>query len=196
MLTTLETPDFKIQERFSPVDSGACSQASVSTGIVMNDVDLPLIQVSIPRGVDDAGTTNFGACPVDFFVDGDLQSLAEASNAQGIEIVASSSRITVRHVDSGLAVQLRIRSSTWGCFFLVQVFLPSSYRADETRLGLLGIPNNNRNDDWVARDGSVLPAPTTDSDSIFGPAYEYCVTNWCERQPEDSLFTYRAGETF
>ena len=87
-------------------------------------------------------------------------------------------------------------SADFGCFFITQVFLPFNYRSDETVLGLLGSPNGVRGDDWVSPDGSPFDPPADQAESIFGRAYDYCVTNWCIRDPDSSIFTYPEGESF
>ena len=46
-VTSLETPEFIIQERFTSVQSDVCSLASVSTGVALQDVNTPTVQVSI-----------------------------------------------------------------------------------------------------------------------------------------------------
>lgn len=198
MVTSLETPGFRIQERFTSVGgSGLCSQASVSTGIVVGEIGLPTIQVSIPDGAvtDPSGT--IGACPVDLYEDGQREDLLTYAGPPGIALSISGSRITVSYPSTGVQVHLQLReSSSFGCFLLVQVFLPITYRSNETVLGLLGTPNDSGADDWVAPDGTLYLAPINEAQRIFSPAYNYCVTNWCIRNETESIFTFRPGESF
>jgi surface protein len=192
MVTSLENPEFRIQERFTSADSTTCAQASVSTGIAVNEQGLPTIQLSLPRG-DGMG----GACPVDLFANGILQPLGSESGIEDIIIAISGARVSIRYPLTGMQVQATIHfSPSFGCFFRTQVFLPFSYRPGETIVGLLGKPNGIRGDDWVSPDGSSSTPPADDAESIFSPAYNYCVSNWCIREEADSIFTYKDDESF
>jgi von Willebrand factor type D domain len=196
MVTSLETPAFRIQERFTAIGSDVCSQASVSTGIAVAEVGFSTVQVSIPRG-DTTGSNFIWNCPVDLFVGGQQTTLTQGTGLEGVQVTISGSDVTITYPSTGLRVRASIRSSaTFGCFFLAQVFLPFSYRPAETILGLLGTPNNNRNDDWRGPDGQVFPPPADEAESVFSRSYNYCVDNWCIRQETESIFTYRDDESF
>ena len=67
--SSLQTPEFMIQERFSSVGSNFCLQTSVSTGIVINDVSVPTVQLSTPRNSTANALNMIGNCPIDFYVD-------------------------------------------------------------------------------------------------------------------------------
>lgn len=58
---------------------------------------------------------------------------------------------------------------------------------------------STRGDDWVSisPEGTVniIQAPATEQDRLFSTAYNYCVTSWCQDEP-NSLFKLRSGETF
>jgi hypothetical protein len=73
-----------------------------------------------------------------------------------------------------------------------KICLPFDYErtVEETFGGLLGTPNDDQGDDWVAKDGKSVPIPTSRDDLRYGPAYDYCVNNWCIRDEFMSLFTY------
>ncbi|KAL7537567.1 hypothetical protein ACHAWF_005810 [Thalassiosira exigua] len=45
-------------------------------------------------------------------------------------------------------------------------------------------------------ENAVLPPPSLEEESIFSPAYNYCVKNWCIDNEGDSVFTYISGESF
>jgi len=64
-----------------------------------------------------------------------------------------------------------------GVIFWFESFFPRACRRDEDLIGLLGKPNGNARDDWVAKEGTVLSAPSNDRDSIFAASYNYCVDN-------------------
>ena len=113
-----------------------------------------------------------------------------------LDIFHSGLCVRVRHRATDVHIDVRVRtfSSSFGCHFLVQVFIPFSYCSDETILGLMGTPNSNRGDDWTAPDGTILATPSTQEDSIFAPLYNYCVENWCIHNANMSLFTYGRNE--
>lgn len=195
-VTSVETPEFKIQELFTDVGSTACSQASVSTGIVVNEPGLRRVQISIPRE-NSNGASLVGSCPVDLFIDGVLGALLDGTAESTIEVTVSARRITLRFPYTGVELYATVSESPdFGCFFQVQVLIPYGYRNGETIVGLLGTPDFNRANDWVAPDGSSYTPPATEEDSIFSTAYNYCIENWCVRQASDSLFSFRDGETF
>ena len=54
----------------------------------------------------------------------------------------------------------------------------------------------HRSDDWRASNGTVISGPKTEEERLFSTAYEYCTSNWCINDEEDSIFTYGAGESF
>lgn len=193
---SLEDPSFMIQERFSAVSSTFCSQASVSTGVAIQDTNLPRIQISTPTlGTAAASSLNIvNSCPIDFYVNG-VPSLLSSDVNSDIAVTQTSFRsIRIQYPSTNVIVDIGIRpSASFGCTFLVQVFIPFSFRPDETILGLLGTPNGNRGDDWRSRDGTVLTAPEVEDSTIFSQSYNYCVQNWCIRSSDESLFTYNIG---
>lgn len=197
MLTSLEDSSFVIQERFTNAGSNACSQASVSTGIAIREVDLPMIQVSIPRSGLAATNTLLNGCPIDLLIDGRPTDLSTGFSDPKVEVSATSNSIRVVYPETGLEISTSVRiSSSFGCFFLVQIFLPFDYRQGETLIGLLGKPNGNRGDDWVDPSGSSYAPPVNQEQSIFSDAYNYCVENWCVQEEINSIFTFQPGETF
>lgn len=103
-VTSLETAAFLIQELFSDAGSSICSQVSVSTGVAIREVDLPVIQISV------------------LFVGGALATLTNGTGMNSIQVSVAGSSITVRYPFTGVQVLLTVRSSgTFGCFFQVQV---------------------------------------------------------------------------
>jgi len=183
MVSSLETPDFAIQERLESAGSGICSQASVSTGVVVNEPGIPTVQISIAQqpGVNSTGNISVSGneCPVNVYVDGAIQdSFANLTNLNDqveIEIIGTSVRVFFPF--TGVQARPTMRySASFGCHFTLQVFIPFEYRSDETILGLLGTPNKNRGDDWISADGSPYTPPATVEDSIFSPSYTYCAT--------------------
>jgi len=75
---------FLVQERFTAVSSGSCSQASVSTGVaVKEDTSKPILQVSTPRTGESSQNT-INSCPIDFYVDGTASTLDTDLSASNI----------------------------------------------------------------------------------------------------------------
>lgn len=194
MVTSLESPKFMIQERFSAVASTICSQASVSTGIAIQEENLPKIQLTLPKDLSAADSLNVdtvAGCPLQFFLDGNLTAMEAGTGTEDIEILVDGSLVEISFPFTGVEIRARVReSSAFGCFFTIQVFLPFTYRSGETILGLLGKPNGNARDDWVGVDGTTLQAPANQEDSLFSAAYNYCVDNWCIKNESESIFTH------
>ncbi len=206
-VTSLQTPGFKVQERFHPV-TPANFHASVSTGVVFQDVGMPKVEFSTPRGNINQGQGNgnnspalnqVGNCGIDLYVDGIAKLFTDDLGA-GIDFFqdAANSRYRIKHTATELSLDITVEESTkFGCNFLVQVFLPSGYRSGETILGLLGTPNGNPNDDWRTPNGATVTVPANQNARMFRDAYEYCVDNWMVQNAADSLFTYvRDDESF
>ncbi len=195
-VTSLENPSFQIQERFTSIGSDFCSQASVSTAVAIADVDTPTIQISTPRTSVPSSLNSIGNCQIDLFVDGTEMMFGDDIGSSKVEVALSGSRISIVHTETFVSLDIAVsESSSFGCHFLVQVFIPNVYRLGETILGLLGTPNGDRSDDWRLPDGTVVAAPTSTEESIFSTSYNYCV-NWCIRDEANSIFTYRDGESF
>lgn len=194
MVTSLESPNFMIQERFSAVVSTICTQASVSTGIAIQEENLPKIQLTLPKDLSAAESPNMdtvAGCPLQFFLDGDPTTLESGTGTEDIEISVAGSLVEISFPFTGVEIRARVReSSAFGCFFTIQVFLPSTYRSDETIIGLLGKPNGNARDDWVGIDGTTLQAPANQEDTLFSAAYNYCVDNWCIKTESQSIFAH------
>jgi hypothetical protein len=147
-LTSLEDPSFKIQERFTAIESdvGTCAQASVSTGVVVADTGKPKIQISTPRS-EATSLNTVNDCQVDFYIDRTASVLGTDLSSSNIEVTLDegSNRITIKHTDTLLALNVVVgNSNSFGCHVMVSVGLPGTFRSDETLLGLLGTPNGNK----------------------------------------------------
>ena len=143
-LTSLEDPMFEIQERFTAVTSSSCSQASVSTGVVFKDGSKPIVQISIPR-LGETSLNELNGCPVDFYVDDVASTLGVTDPGSNVLVkLQGLDRIKIIHKDTYVTVDAKIKhSNRFGCFMMVQVYLPEAFRAGETLLGLLGTPNGD-----------------------------------------------------
>jgi len=87
----------------------------------------------------------------------------------------------------------------FGCHWNIFVCLPKDEKNDFLNsVGLLGSPNGIRSDDWMNKDGTVLPIPTSNrkGNGKKGPeAFKYCTENWCVPQKE-SKFIPPDGATY
>ena len=94
-LTSLEDPAFKIQERFTAIDS-TCGQASISTGVALKDTDKPVIQVSTPRA-GGTSSNDVNGCPMDLYVDGTASSITGIDlSSSNVNITAETDRIKIK----------------------------------------------------------------------------------------------------
>ncbi|KAL7532097.1 hypothetical protein ACHAXR_006217 [Thalassiosira sp. AJA248-18] len=197
-VTSLQNDTFKIQERFTDVTGETDVQASVSTGIAFTDTSKPVIQISTPKSVNGQSSLNtVGSCSIDFYVNGEASTLDRDLSSSNVHVQVGEKTIKVEHTDTFLSVEVTVQTSgTFGCLFMVQIFLPGDFRLSETLLGLLGTPNGNISDEWKASNGTTLTPPATQDDRLYATAYDYCVQNWCIVNSADSLFSYGAEESF
>ncbi|KAL7577445.1 hypothetical protein ACA910_004729 [Epithemia clementina (nom. ined.)] len=197
-LTSLESStEFMIQERFTAVNSNICSQASVSTGLAIEN-DSVRVQISTPRVGGGSGSLNsIASCPIDFYVGGVSQEFGHDLGTDAVTVSVSSTTAVIEFTNSFVSVSLIVRqTNSFGCHFLVQVFIPTRFRSNETVLGLLATPNGDRSDDWIDPSGNPIVAPKETDQSFFSQSYQCCVENWCINDPIRSLFTYGPGESF
>jgi len=83
-----------------------------------------------------------------------------------------------------------------GCLLNNCFHVPTCEGQDELT-GLLGDADGDAMNDWIGKDDSRLPIPTSNTDRRRKPAYDYCVPNWCITNEEDSIFYYNeVGYTF
>ena len=195
-VTSLETPELMVQERFTSIESSF--HASVSTGVAIGDKNVPTVEFSTPRGSSSGVLNTVAGCPIDFYVNGTAVDLADADLSSEIEVSQNGATTRINHVATNFAVDVTIQNSvSFGCHFIVQVMIPPVYRSEKTILGLMGTPNGDRTDDWMAPDGKVFPIPATQAGRMFEDAYNYCVDNWIVDDASKSLFTYaRSDESF
>lgn len=196
-VTSLEDPTFQIQERFTSVGSNFCSQASVSTGVAIHDVG-QTFQISTPRSSNGTGLNMIGGCPIDFYFNETATTLGtDLGDASEATVAVSGTRINIEYKQTFVSIDITVReSASFGCHFLVQVFMPTAYRTGSTILGLLGTPNGLRSDDWRSPNGTILSTPSTAEESIFSTSYNYCRENWCIKDNASSVFVYGEGESF
>ncbi|EJK50250.1 hypothetical protein THAOC_30807, partial [Thalassiosira oceanica] len=208
---TVKPPPGSRSTADSPARASATSTPgrwSWTTGVAVAGIDVaaPTVQVDTPKSfggdVDPEGMFAFAGCPINMYVDGEPASMG-GDLGDSIVVYPSVSRggadrIVVLHPATNFTVDLDVRTSkgSFGCFLEAHVTIPGDYRAGETLLGLLGTRNGILEDDWVTRDGTLLPIPKDKYDRHGELAYNYCVENWGIRKKRESIFTHWAGESF
>jgi hypothetical protein len=93
---SLEDQTFKIQERFTAVDTNSCGQASVSTGVAFRDTDKPVVQISTPRAGGTSSLNEVNGCPIDLYVDGEAQYLDIDLTSSNIELLQENDRVKIK----------------------------------------------------------------------------------------------------
>lgn len=206
LLTSLEDKPFRVEGLFSTKKRPG--RWSWTTGVAVAGIDVaaPTVQVDTPKSfggdVDPEGMFAFAGCPINMYVDGEPVSMGD-DLGDSIVVYPSVSRggadrIVVLHPATNFTVDVDVLTSkgSFGCFLEAHVTIPGDYRAGETLLGLLGTRNGILEDDWVTRDGTLLPIPKDKYDRHGELAYNYCVENWGIRKKRESIFTHWAGESF
>lgn len=184
------TSDFMIQGRF-----GKVGFPTVTTGVVARpSLDLPVVQVSM--ATRPGAPRTFAGCPVELYVDGVSRTLAEGSGTTLATANTSRATISVDFPTAEVTIVLRTSSYQGVCYFSVNYILPDGCLEGEELVGILGSPNGEASDDWMTRNGTVLPLPAGASSYFFQGAYDYCTTHWCMRNESESLFTYESGRSF
>lgn len=146
--------DFMIQGRFLKVGF-----PTVTTGVVVRPSSTqPTVQVSM--STDPGARLNFGGCPVVLYVDGTSRNLAQGSGNPLVEVTTSGPSITVVYPTFDSSVTLHVSSYRGVCYFSVRYVLPEGCLDDEQLVGILGSPNGDHTDDWMTRNGTVLPGPS------------------------------------
>lgn len=173
---------------------GNDTSGSVTKAIALKGNDAPTVQLSIASS-GTASSEDFATCPIALYVDGVYRDLSLGTDSTNATITTEGDTISIGLSNDVVVTTDVRRSAVFGCNFDgIRTFLPEN--AGSTVRGLFGTPNGQVSDDWVTRDGTILPAPVTDDERLFAGAYNYCTTNWCIRNAADSLFTYGAGTSF
>jgi hypothetical protein len=186
---------FELQARFVKFREG--SRPTVTKSVVFNTGDgEPSIQVEVP-------SSGSNGCVPYVYVNGvkrDVEKSGVGTSAVQIQAVHTSNEDGYIIYYHGSKVQLTTmakKSSANGCVLATKLCLPFDYeRTEETFVGLLGTPNDDKSDDWMTKKGGNIKIPTNKNDLRFGPAYNFCVDNWCVNAREKSMFTYDAGDSF
>jgi hypothetical protein len=164
-----------MQGRFTPWPSR--NYVTVTTAVAIKVKDHPVIQIS-------KGPT--GALL--FMVDG---AVSPVGNGAGFLATLGGSTLTVEYP----LLQIILKVTSGGSYLNFDLQIEKQTLVGESMVGLLGTPNKDTSDDWMAPNGTKVPVGSG-NDMLFGPAYNYCRRNWCLRNASASLFTYGVGESF
>jgi hypothetical protein len=189
---------FQVQTRFVSAQSVSTSSFSTTAAVAIKvDDEAPIVQVSIPSSPF-GNTPTVNSCPIHLHVNNTLRDITTGSGQDEkvmVDIV-DNRYIIVTHIASNIALDIKVtQSSSFGCFLSVIAFIPDSYVASNSFVGMLGTPNLNSLDDWMTKDGQPITLPGS-SDILDQASYDYCVSNWCIRNAEESIFVYEAGMAF
>jgi surface protein len=187
----------EIQARFETLSS--TPQVSLTKAAVFAVQGQPTVEIGVANTFVTPETTSFGGCPIDLYIDGTLRNLLSGSGQDNSVVVSTiGSSVNIVYQQSGLTATISFVSSLFfGCYMNVFICLPDSI-VDQSNnvVGLMGSPNTEAADDWMLRNGTSLPVPTSSAGRRFEPAYSYCTTNWCIRDENESIFTYKNGAAF
>ncbi|KAL3935356.1 MAG: hypothetical protein SGBAC_009114 [Bacillariaceae sp.] len=202
---------FEIQGRMEAVETHK-ERPAVTTGIVVNEVgDNPTIQVSFARDDSHMYTEELRAprcrgnhcdCPVQLHVDGVLRPVSSGSGSTKASVVMSEvpaeggKRITIQYTETKVEVTMDVLNWKQTCYFSVTYTL-ADCRPDESIVGLVGSPDGEWRNDWMKRDGSLVPIPRNlKKGAGFEPTYNYTRDNWCVVKASESYFEYEPTTDF
>lgn len=171
LLETKADPPLTVQARFEPIetrhDIEACADVSVGTALAVTDGETSVVAYTRP---DWRVTLNGAEVPSDRTV------------ALSAGTVALTGRSMTIELDSGDRVEFGGRRTT-----RLQLHL-SAARRDAVR-GMLGQYDGDDGNDFVTRDGALLPASLD-----HGTLYDTFGDSW-RITPGESLFDYAAGQS-
>ncbi len=110
------------------------------------------IQVTVQENSTGAATIAAGSCPVNIFLNGNLQNVGTLSGATGgVQLTFPTNASVLISLASGIRFSFSVRpSSFFGCYFEQNnAFVPKALTANQPVVGLLGSPNGNPDDDWM-----------------------------------------------
>jgi len=175
---------FEVRGRFQHLEGG--SRVTVTRGVAFNTggVDEPTISLTVR---DEVG---INTCDYTMYVNGVQQNqIQTVTNVTSV--YNDGSYLTFMYMWTGISINVGVRNSgKFGCVMSVQVCIPPKTANGETIVGLLGTPNNNREDDWTYSDGTDFGVPLDEESRRFGTAYDYCVENWCVVDSSQTMFEY------
>jgi hypothetical protein len=150
----------------------------------------PLQTFSFARGIatrSDAAASVIqislnSANALELLVNGTKTNVAAGYEDEHYRVAPSANRIFMKASNVTVGVQ-----NYWAALN-VYVSLPPLFSS--AHCGLLGTRDNNASNDWTTSDCTPIDVPTGQTQLRYQPSYDYCVSNWCIRNAQDSLFTY------
>jgi len=181
------TTNFEIRGRFQHQE--AKNRVTVTRAVAFRTgvVGDPDISFQTLDGGDDS-------CDIIMYKDKEEHNITTIPNVA--EIGTNAHLIYVYTRGSSISISYKY-SDRFGCVMSVSVCLPDDSGNNDKVVGLLGTPNNDKTDDWME---STLPynsitVPASKKDLRMKKSFDYCVDNWCVKEPTQSLFTYEENDT-
>jgi hypothetical protein len=172
---SLTSEMLELQGRFTPWTDH--SYVTVTTAVAIKARGQPVIQISLESGGS-----------LLFLVDGVEKP---AGSRAGFLATQDGSTVTVTYPE----LQIGLKVASLGGYLNFDLEMARQALVGESMVGLCGTPNNDPSDDWMSPNGTKVPVGSG-TDLLFEPSYRYCSRNWCLTRASESLFTYRAGESF
>ena len=170
----------KIQSRHDKQEKG--DFVSLATGVVVSGGnDTPTVQISLP----DSNSSN-----PEVFIDSNATNVVAFEYEDvDLRVTKVGSTFEIFYKTLGFIVFADFISSNDFPHLDIRVALPASFRNEEIR-GLLGsAPDDDVENDWMLRNGSIVSVPKTESALRGADAYNYSM-NWCITNASESLFHY------
>jgi len=226
LFTIMKNHMFNVQGNFAFIDT-VWGGASITNDLAIDYIKggenngVPTMQFSFPKFEDpvdqvyDPKSRYIGACPVMFYLDGELIDISEvndfgylygnATTDHSVKL-ADSGQIDIQHLAGYTDEDVAYYSNTniwiqgggpfteWSCILTFFFCLPREDELEfkETSIGLLGTPDGTTLNDWMGPDGQTLIIPDVDR---VEASFNYCLENWCVDQDE-SIMYYEEGLTY
>ena len=225
LFTLMQNHMFNIQGNFVHIDTpwdGASITNDIAIEYVKDD-SVPTMQFSFPdfssvdpsNPVYPAESRKIGACPVMFYLGGELVDISAIGpngyllgdvNSDYSAKLTGYNQIDIKHLAGVNDIGEKYYSNSvvwiegsgpfteWSCIITFFVCLPREEQTafENYSVGLLGTPNGKIADDWMAPSGQTLVLPDHDRES---ESFTYCYENWCVAE-EDSIMAYEEGFTY
>jgi hypothetical protein len=168
---------------------------SVTKAVAVQDLnDAPKVEIAVPVLDTSPDSGSIGSCPVIFYVNGVHQQLSAGSGDASVDVSLSAdgTKAVIEYPATGLKVTVSTAYAL-GCMMNMAVEFPG---IDASTVGLMGSPDGNPMNDWMAADGTAITVPTTTGARSAEEGYKYCTTNWCIADEQQSLLTTETGVDF
>jgi len=162
-----------------------------------------------------------GKCPLLMHLDGELQDISRFNElTKGYLYGDENSDFSVYMHNSDVRVQYKIPGKEdyaainfgkggsgpgekWNCHWFLQTCLPAvdeeKFKEDSRNglsTGLMGTPDDNKDNDWMDTDGNTILIEYPDQkNDKYQYEYDYCYDNHCVKQ-EDSIMAYPGDWTY